>query len=72
MTSGQRYVLEDLADGPQVVAEMFDMGTKNAVRKRLRRLEDRGLVRRVYMNSPGYAAQWELTQAGRQALQNTT
>lgn len=66
-TPGQQAVLEALTDGPHVVAELFDMGTKNAVRKRLRRLEDNGLVRRIYLTDEGVAA-WELTAIGRRTL----
>jgi predicted ArsR family transcriptional regulator len=70
MTSGQRDVLGDLNHSPKTANEVAHIEgiTDDAARQRLRRLEDRGLVRRI-TDPP---ARWELTHAGRSALQLTT
>ena len=72
MTTGQRQVLAALTDGPKTtrtIAEEqgIDSALNDSVRGRLRRLEDHGLVRRL--GATPY--DWELTQAGRSALQLT-
>jgi hypothetical protein len=67
MTTGQRLALAQLTDGPKTSREVGIALAANA-HGRLRRLEDRGLVRRL--GDTPY--QWELTQAGRSALELTT
>lgn len=77
MTSGQRQVLNALTLGPKTAAqvgdELFPSARRHYARydrahSRLRALEDHGLVRRA-TDPP---IQWELTHAGRSALQLTT
>lgn len=66
MTAGQRAVLHALTDGPLTVHELRVRGHGNT-RGKLRRLEDRELVRRL----GDIPYHWELTHAGRQALEPT-
>ena len=65
--------MEKLAGGPQIASNIAYLmtlvrvpthATYDMVHSRLRRLEDRELVRRI----SHYPAKWELTHAGREAL----
>jgi DNA-binding HxlR family transcriptional regulator len=78
MTSGQREVLNALTEGPKSVGQIARDSTEGPgpvaftdqqIRGRLRRTEAAGLVRRI-TDPPN--ARWELTHAGRSALQLTT
>lgn len=64
MTAGQLAVLRALKDGPLSASEVHGEGSVAAVRKRFRRLEDRGFVRRTYPEGSD-SIRWELTAGGR-------
>jgi repressor of nif and glnA expression len=65
MTSGQRELLEALAGGPRTARQLAEGGYgTTGTRSRLRRLEDRDLVRRL----GDVPYRWEITQAGRDAI----
>jgi DNA-binding HxlR family transcriptional regulator len=72
MTTAQREALQALTGGPltawTISPESGRWLTYDAAHARLRRLEDKGLVRRI-TDPPN--AKWELTHAGRAALQLT-
>jgi DNA-binding IclR family transcriptional regulator len=73
VTGGQRAVLTALTDGPLTSREAVErLGypeTYDGVHSCLRRLEDRGMVRRL-PRTDGVTV-WELTLAGRSALNLT-
>lgn len=71
MTAGQREVLATLKDGPLTTRQVAEIvypavyRYADKARKRLRGLEDDELVRRL----GGVPYRWELTAAGREALE---
>lgn len=71
MTAGQRAVLAALTDGPKTVRQLAAGSTLGTTRSRIRRLEDQNLVRRAFQGNH-HAIHWELTHAGRNALNLTT
>lgn len=74
MTAGQREVLHALTHAPKSAREIaagIPHGTYDHAHSALRRLEDRELVRRT--GAKHVTGQtWELTAAGRHALEQTT
>jgi DNA-binding HxlR family transcriptional regulator len=66
LTGMQRQALNALRDGPLKTGEIavkIPYETWDSVHGRMRRLEDREFVRRI-----GYPMRWELTAAGREAI----
>jgi DNA-binding HxlR family transcriptional regulator len=71
VTPGQRAVLAALTDGPKYSSNLEKLLGKPQ-HSRLRALEDRGLIRRIQgRRTHNAAAEWELTHAGRSALNLT-